>query len=60
MSDRARDTQYDGEMLACMVVIAETELMRTVGSSVVVTEVMAGAAGLSQVVAHSISGFERR
>ena len=39
MSDLARDTQYDGEMLACTVVIAETELVRTVGSSVVVTEV---------------------
>jgi hypothetical protein len=39
MSDRARDTQHDGEMLACTVVIAEMELVRAVGSSVVVTEV---------------------
>ena len=38
MSDRARDTQYDGKMLACTVVIAEMELVQTVGSSVVVTE----------------------
>jgi hypothetical protein len=38
MSDRPRDTQSDGEMLACKVVIAETESVRTVGSSVVVTE----------------------
>ena len=41
MSERARDTQHDWEMLACPVVIAEMELVRTVGSSVVhvVTEV---------------------
>lgn len=39
MSDRARDTQCEGEMLACTAVIAEMELVRTVGSSVVVTEV---------------------
>ena len=40
MSDRPRDKQSDREMLACKVVIAGTELVRTVGSSVVVTETM--------------------
>lgn len=36
MSDFPRGTQSDGEMLACKVVIAGTELLRAVGSSVVV------------------------